>query len=186
MNTNLMNSNSEAMETYKKNWCWYLLFGLVLMTLGVIGAIYSMAVTTIAMLWIGILILAAGILQFIYACFAKYWQGMVTHFILSFIALAIGVFIIAYPLKASVFFTLVIGCFLVASGILRMAFSFKIRQVAIWWLILLIGAISLILGILILSQWPVSGLWIIGFFISIEVFLTGWSMLIMSIAAKAR
>lgn len=179
-----MQKGNLTLQNYKKCWCWYLILGLALMMLGIWGSVYSVTVTTVAMLWIGVIIIVAGTLQCIYAFFADHWQGILFHLILGAIALAIGIFIIAYPLKASTIFTLIIGCLLVASGILRIIFSLNIRQTNIWWLIFLIGAISLILGILILSHWPVSGLWVIGFFISIEVFLIGWSMLITSIAAK--
>lgn len=185
-----MNTTTEGaeqkLERYKKNWCGYLLLGLLLIVFGVIGAIYSSTVTTFAMLWIGILIIVAGAIQFIYSFFAKDKKSLIISLTLSLIAMAVGIFILVYPMHASIIFTLIIGCFLIVTGLLRILFSIQMRQHPIWWLILIAGIISFILGILILSHWPVSGLWIIGFFISIEVLLTGWSMLMISIAAKTQ
>lgn len=35
-----------------------------------------------------------------------------------------------------------------------------------------------------LAQWPVSGLWVIGLFISIEMIFAGWSHIMIALAAK--
>ncbi|HAU2340623.1 TPA: HdeD family acid-resistance protein, partial [Legionella pneumophila] len=51
------------------------------------------------------------------------------------------------------------------------------------WL-LLAGITAIILGILILMQWPVSGLWIIGLFIAIELIVTGWTYIFIAISVK--
>jgi uncharacterized membrane protein HdeD (DUF308 family) len=183
MNTTTENTK-QTLARYGRNWFYYLLLGLLLIVLGIIGAIYSSTVTTFAMLWIGILIIVTGILQFIYSFFAKERKNMLINLILSLLAIAAGIFIIAYPVHVSIIFTLIIGCFLIVTGLLRILFSIQMRQYPVWWLILIAGVISFVLGVFILIHWPVSGLWIIGFFISIEVLLTGWSMLITSIAAR--
>jgi hypothetical protein len=42
------------------------------------------------------------------------------------------------------------------------------------------GIITLILGILIWIQWPISGLWIIGLFIGIHLIFTGWAQVMVA------
>jgi uncharacterized membrane protein HdeD (DUF308 family) len=46
------------------------------------------------------------------------------------------------------------------------------------------GSISLVLGILILAQWPVSGLWVIGLFLGIE--LVAYGVAWIAVALKLR
>lgn len=42
----------------------------------------------------------------------------------------------------------------------------------------------LLLGIAIWRQWPLSGLWVIGLFIGIDMLLNGWSLAMLGLAAK--
>jgi len=41
------------------------------------------------------------------------------------------------------------------------------------WQVALDGAIAFVLGILILSRWPASGLWVIGLFVGIDLLFYG-------------
>jgi uncharacterized membrane protein HdeD (DUF308 family) len=49
---------------------------------------------------------------------------------------------------------------------------------------LLHGVVILLLGIAIWRQWPLSGLWVIGLFIGIDMVLNGWSLVMLGLAAK--
>jgi uncharacterized membrane protein HdeD (DUF308 family) len=46
--------------------------------------------------------------------------------------------------------------------------------------------VSVVLGgLMILMEWPQSGLWIIGLFIAIELIFNGWSYVFVALAARA-
>jgi uncharacterized membrane protein HdeD (DUF308 family) len=51
------------------------------------------------------------------------------------------------------------------------------------WL-LLHGVVNLLLGLLIWRQWPLSGLWVIGLFIGIDLLFNGWSLVMLGLAAR--
>ncbi len=53
-----------------------------------------------------------------------------------------------------------------------------------WGWVLFNGIITLILGIIIWRQWPVSGLWVIGLFIGIDLIISGWAWIMLSFAAR--
>jgi uncharacterized membrane protein HdeD (DUF308 family) len=63
--------------------------------------------------------------------------------------------------------------------------AFQIKPAAGWYWPLISGLVSVILGGMILAQWPQSGLWIIGLFIAIELLFNGWSYLFIALAARA-
>jgi uncharacterized membrane protein HdeD (DUF308 family) len=46
------------------------------------------------------------------------------------------------------------------------------------------GLVSILLGAMIVLQWPVSGLWVIGLFVAIELILNGWSYVFVALAAR--
>jgi uncharacterized membrane protein HdeD (DUF308 family) len=63
-----------------------------------------------------------------------------------------------------------------------MAFHFK--GFKNWFWPLLSGIISIILGLIIINQWPVSGLWVIGLFVAVELITNGWSAVMIALAAR--
>jgi arylsulfatase A-like enzyme len=53
-----------------------------------------------------------------------------------------------------------------------------------WYWTLLSGIVSILLGGMIVLQWPVSGLWMIGLFVAIELIFNGWSYVFVALAAR--
>ena len=46
------------------------------------------------------------------------------------------------------------------------------------------GIITLVLGILVLAQWPASGLWVIGLFIGIDLIFYGGAWIAFALALR--
>jgi len=46
------------------------------------------------------------------------------------------------------------------------------------------GLVSVLLGAAIWRQWPLSGFWVIGLFVGIEMFLSGLSWLMLAMALR--
>ena len=74
---------------------------------------------------------------------------------------------------AAALLTLILGASLLASGIMRIILAFSMKQETPWIWILLSGAITLLLGLLILAHWPVSSLYILGLFLRIDLVMAG-------------
>jgi uncharacterized membrane protein HdeD (DUF308 family) len=53
-----------------------------------------------------------------------------------------------------------------------------------WGWVLLSGIVTFMLGVLIKWNWAVSGLWIIGLFIGIDMIFRGWSYVMLFLAAR--
>ncbi|MGE5152937.1 MAG: DUF308 domain-containing protein, partial [Bdellovibrio bacteriovorus] len=85
---------------------------------------------------------------------------------------------------ASAYLTLVIAGLLIAVGIARLIMSLQLRPAAGWYWPLLSGLISILLGGMIIAQWPASGLWVIGLFVAIELIVNGWSYVFIALAAR--
>jgi uncharacterized membrane protein HdeD (DUF308 family) len=74
---------------------------------------------------------------------------------------------------------LLIGAFFLVAGIVRILSAMFLRFER-WGLYFLNGFVSLILGILIFAGWPASGLWVIGLFVGIDIFLAGISWIFLA------
>jgi uncharacterized membrane protein HdeD (DUF308 family) len=76
------------------------------------------------------------------------------------------------PLGASVILTLVFAISLIASGIVRV---FQAYQYWRWSgdILLLSGIVGIVAGLVILFKWPVSGLWVLGLVVGVDLLLHG-------------
>jgi uncharacterized membrane protein HdeD (DUF308 family) len=137
------------------------------------------ATITVAATWLfGILLLASGIGEIINSFWAGRWRGMLLHLLVGALYTVAGIIIIDQPVEAAISLTLIIAIFLIVGGVFRMVFAISERFQG-WGWVLLNGAVSLMLGMLIYRQWPLSGLWVIGLFVGIDLIFNGlgWVML---------
>jgi uncharacterized membrane protein HdeD (DUF308 family) len=171
--------------TLKKNWGWLLALGIVSIVLGTIGLYMTFALTLASVLFFGALILVGGLLQLIQAFSCKGWKSVLGHVLIALLYCAAGILIIVDPVLASSVLTLALAGILIAVGVIRIMMGIQQRNVvAGWYWSVLSGIVSILLGGMILLQWPVSGLWVIGLFVAIELILNGWSYVFVALAAR--
>jgi len=135
-------------------------------------------------LFIGVLMLIGGGVQFVDAFKCKGWKGMVWHVLMAILYVLAGIVVIADPILASAVITLILAGTITGAGIVRLIMALQHRDAKGWGWALASGIISIILGIMIFAKWPVSGFWIIGLFVAIEMIVNGWSYVFLALAAK--
>ena len=169
----------------QKNWGWLLALGIVCVILGTIGLGMTFVLTMASVLFFGILLLIGGGVQFVQAFKCKGWKGIVWHVLIAILYVAAGVVVVGNPLGASVILTLFLAGMLIVVGLVRIVMAFQMRGFKNWIWPLLGGIISIILGAVIMAGWPVSGLWVIGLFVAIELIVNGWCYILVALAARA-
>lgn len=171
--------------TLKKNWGWLLALGVVSIVLGTIGLYMTFALTLATVLLFGALMLVGGLLQLIQAFSCTGWKSVVGHVLIALLYCVAGILIIVDPVLASGVLTLVLAGILIAVGVIRFMMGIQQRKaVAGWYWSVMSGLVSILLGAMIVLQWPVSGLWVIGLFVAIELILNGWSYVFVALAAR--
>jgi len=160
-------------------------FGILSLVLGIIGTFMSVAVTMASVMVFGILLIIAGVVFLIDSFAAPEWKGRLLGLLISLLYVAGGIVMLMYPTGSAVWFTLFIAAFLIVIGATRIFMGFKIKDVVSEWGWMVFGGmLSIILGIMIYAQWPFSGLWVIGLFISIEMIIQGFNAIILSRVIK--
>jgi uncharacterized membrane protein HdeD (DUF308 family) len=162
--------------------------GIALMALGAVAvgvALSSPLLATFAtVLVFGILLLLGAILQVVTAIWARSWKGFFLHLLAGALYLIAGVLMIQDPLGAAVALTLLVAVCLLVGGALRVVLSVMERFDG-WGWALLNGIVSLLLGAAIWRQWPLSGLWVIGLFVGIDMLLSGVSWMMLGLAVRS-
>lgn len=168
-----------------ERWSSFFLAGAVLAILGVL-ALSSIFITTMAtVLFLGVLLVAAGITLLIHSFYTSEWRGFFGELILGLISMMVGWLLISNPALGAVSLTLVLGSYFIASGIFKTISSLFIH-VEHWGWLLLNGVVSFALGILILAQWPAASLWILGLFVGIDLLMSGWTSIIYGFMLRKR
>jgi len=167
-----------------RNWSWLLGLGVLFVILGFLGLSSVVGVTLISILFIGFMFLIGGIAQTIDVFKSKKWDVAIWHGLIAAFYFLGGCFIVYDPLLASTIITALVGWTLVIIGIIRMIMAVALHSKPGWLFTLIASITAIVLGGIILMQWPVSSLWVIGLFISIELLLNGMNYIIMAISMR--
>ena len=168
----------------KRNWGWFLALGIALLVLGTIALGASVAMTIVSMVLLGWLLIIGGVLEGVHAFWReRAWGGFFIDLLTGILYVVVGFMVLANPGEAAMALTLLIALFLMFSGLFRIVVALILRFPHWGWLILH-GAVNLVLGIAIWRQWPLSGLWVIGLFVGIDMLFNGWSLVMLGLAAK--
>ncbi|MBS0634619.1 MAG: DUF308 domain-containing protein [Verrucomicrobia bacterium] len=170
-------------ESVRKNWGWFFVLGLLLVLLGGVVINSAFVATLFSMVFFGSLLLTAGIIQVVQAFMAREWSGLFLSLLLGVLYGVVGVLCIARPEQAAINTTLLIAAFCLVSGLFKVLTSL-IMQFEQWGWVCFNGVITFILGLMIYNQWPLSGLWIIGLFVGVDMILSGWSWILLSLCAR--
>lgn len=175
----------EELQSLQKHWYWFLALGIAMLFIGTFAITSACIVSvTVTVTWLfGFLILGGGIAQIASAFTIGRWSGTLVHLLLGVLYAVVGMMIIEEPADSAVRLTLMLALFLIVSGIFRVVSSL-IERYPGWGWVLLNGSITLLLGLLIKKQWPLSGLWVIGLFAGIDLILNGWSWIMLAVAVR--
>lgn len=182
--TSLTAAQEAVFGELKENWGWLLAFGIVSIILGTIGLGMTFVLTEVSIIFFGILLIVGGVFQLFDATKCKGWKSTIWHVLIALLYIAAGITMVNHPLMAAATLTLIVAWILIAVGISRIIMGFQVKPANGWYWPLLSGIVSIVLGTMIMSEWPVSGLWVIGLFVAIELILNGWSYVFVALAAR--
>lgn len=162
-----------AVAPLRSKWGWIVALGVVYLAVGII-ALGSVVTATVASVFvIGIMMLIAGVAEVISAFQIKTWGKFLVWALLGVLYIVAGFVTFQNPLLAASVFTLILGAVLVVSGIMRIILAFSMKSEMPWGWVLLSGALTLVLGLMILAHWPVSSLFILGTLLAVDLIFAG-------------
>ncbi|WP_030781222.1 HdeD family acid-resistance protein [Streptomyces sp. NRRL S-920] len=162
---------------------WLAVLGVILAVAGIVGLVYTGVATLTSMLLFGWLLLVGGIVGLLHAVQSRgssfFWLGVVV----AALNLAAGVVIIRRPDVAAEALTMFAALLFLTGGVFRLVGSLVVRgpQFA---LTLLQGAFGLLIGVLVLAEWPSSSQYVIGCFFSLALLFDGLGLIATGIGGR--
>lgn len=175
---------AELKESVGKNWGWLLAMGIIMVILGIAALGYEFYVTQFTVFFLGFLLLFGGVLQLVDAFRYAGWKARLWQILIALLYIVAGGLMVYDPVSASISLTLFIAWILIFVGLFRVVMGFQMKGVKGWYWPLISGILAIILGIMIISSWPASGLWVIGMFVAIDLIFNGWTMITVALAGR--
>lgn len=156
-------------------------FGTLSLIFGIVGIFMSTTLTITSVFIFGVFVVVIGFIFLIEAFSAPQWKGRLLNFLLAILYIIAGIIMVLDPSATAVWFTLFIAAFLIIIGGMRIITGFKMKDdIDNWGWIIFSGLLTILLGVMIYAQWPESGLWVIGLFISVELIMQGINTILLS------
>jgi uncharacterized membrane protein HdeD (DUF308 family) len=173
----------ETMSTLRSNWLWFVLLGGALIVLGVLALGLPVVSSLATALVVGGLLVAGGAVEVFGAFWSRAWSGFFLHLICGGLSVVVGLLCLRAPVDAVLALTLLLACLLWTGGIFKIVGALTYRFVA-WGWVVASGVLDLVLGGLIVLEWPVSGLWVIGLFVGISLVFRGINWIGLGLALR--
>jgi uncharacterized membrane protein HdeD (DUF308 family) len=173
--------------TLRKHSTWFIIYGLLLVVLGVF-AIAAPGLATLAVsLTVGWLLVFGGAFGLI-AVFSSgtgvpgFWWNLLT----SIVYLLAGIVLLARPIEGVLTLTIILAAYLIAGGIIRimLAFSYRSEIPGGWVWMLISGIVDLVLAFLIMSGFPGTAAWVLGLLVGINLVMMGAAIVAVALGVR--
>jgi len=175
-----MRAGSEPNELSSTSTWVRIALGVALIIAGAVVLGDIALATVISAKVIGAVAVIAGIFEVVHAFWTRGWGGFMWQILLGLLYIAFGVTLFTQPVAGAVVLTYFLGFMLVASGIVRVVLSFKLWQEA-GWMMLLSGLLGIAAGFVILTGFPATGLWVIGFVLGVDLVFHGLAWILYAL-----
>jgi uncharacterized membrane protein HdeD (DUF308 family) len=153
-------------------WWIVALVGVALIVTAFIVLGHLMAATLVSTILIGAMLIVAGLFQIMHAFAERAWGGFALSLLVGLLYLGTGLMLAVNPVAGSLALTLVFAAFLLASGVVRIVLAFRFWHM-FGWLLLLSGIFGILAALVIMTGYPMTGLWVLGFVLGIDLLIHG-------------
>jgi uncharacterized membrane protein HdeD (DUF308 family) len=178
---------AEGIKVLRGKWGWIVALGVVFLIAGFIALGSAVAATASAVMIIGIMMIMGGAAEIVAAFSVKGWGKFAVWMLLGLLYVGAGIIALMNPFAAATILTLMLGAALVAGGVLRIFLAFSMKSAGKpWGWVVVSGLVTLLLGAMIIAQWPASSFFVLGIFLGIDLIFIGSGWVTMGLALKNR
>lgn len=185
MNTSSQTMSTELLDVIKRNAGVAIAMGVVLVIVGLLALGAPLVAGLSVAMIVGALLLAGGIAQLFMAFKAGSFGRGLMIFLMGALTVVVGAYMISNPGIALATLTLFLAAWFVVEGIFEILWAFQLKPIKGWGWTLFSGLVSLLLGIMIWRQFPVSGAWAIGILAGIKLIFSGLWLIILGSAGRS-
>lgn len=178
-------NDSGLLDGIKSNARLAVIVGILMLICGFLAVgspfVAGMSVTVV----VGVMLIIGGISE----CFLAFKAGAFGKGLLIFVVGALtvvaGFYLFNQPVAGLAAITLFLAAYFVVTGISELIGAFQIRPAEGWGVMLFSGVITVLLGVMIWKQFPVSGAWAVGVLFGIKLIVSGWALIFIGRSVRS-
>jgi uncharacterized membrane protein HdeD (DUF308 family) len=180
-------SLGEAIERLRGKWAAITAFGVLLVILGAAALVFALTSTIVTVALNGVLFLIAGGAEIGIGMHSRTWGRFFLWVVGGLLYIAAGVLCIVNPLLASAVLTLMLGAGLIAAGAVRAYLATQLPADQPRALVFLAAAVTIVLGLIIVSHWPLDSVYVLGTLLGVDLLFhgVGWVSFGMGLHSRA-
>ena len=171
-------------DKLRKSWIWMAAFAVLSLVGGALALADPFAATLAATLLAGWFFMLLGGLQIIQSFQVQGWGGFLWALLFGVLSLVVGVSLVFNPLAGMVSLTLLVAGLLVVTGAIKTFYAFALRPVTGWGWVLVSGLLSILLAVLIMSNFPYAAGTVLGIFLAVELISNGVLFLFVALGLR--
>ena len=168
----------------KKNASFAVMSGVVLIIMGTLALLSPLVAGLSITIFVGVLLTIGGIVRCILAFDAGAFGRRILTFVGGILMTIAGLYMMSQPVAGLASITLILVAYLVVAGLLEVVAAFQIRPAEGWGWELFNGIVTLLLGLMLWRQFPLSGAWAVGILFGIKMIFNGWALVFIGRMAK--
>lgn len=163
---------------------WSIALSILLIVAGLI-AIAAPGISGIGVtIFVGWLLIISGVFHLIFAWKVHATSRKIWEILLGIIYVIIGIDLALHPVSGLLTLTLALAIYLLFESALEFIMAIHLHPASGWGWTLFDAIITLILAFMVWRTWPVSSVWAIGTLVGISMVFSGFSRLMLSLAAR--
>jgi uncharacterized membrane protein HdeD (DUF308 family) len=164
-------------------WPWLLALGVFMIMVGLFALTSAFAATVASVILIGSFLIISGIAHVAMALSSHRWRGRALHLLTGVLAGVTGFVLVARPGTGAEVLTLVFAILFLVGGSMRIMAA-VVERFPSWGWSFASGLLSVVLGVLVLASWPLSGTWFLGLYLGIDFVFSGTTWVVLSLALR--
>jgi uncharacterized membrane protein HdeD (DUF308 family) len=167
-----------------RSWKALMAIGVLAIFVGCVAIVVPAVASVGTAIFIGWILLVAGSFL-VAAAFSAHSIGTVLlRLAWAALTVIVGVWLIVEPHNGTLTLTLVLGLYFLFMGVTRITVAFMARGQPNAGLVGLSGVAGLLVGILVLAEFPSSADWAIGLLVGIDLIFAGWTLTSVALVGR--
>ena len=158
--------------------------GIVLVIMGLLALGSPLVAGLSITIMVGILLTIGGISECALAFKAGAFGRALSMFIVGLLMTLAGLYMLTQPAAGLISLTMILVIYLVLTGIFELVIALQVKPASGWGLLMFNAVVTLLLGIMLWRQFPLSGVWAIGILFGIKMVFSGWALIFIGRSVK--
>ena len=167
-----------------RGWKGLMIVGVLAIVVGCVAILVPAVASVATAIFIGWILIIAGAFLVAGAFTAPSIGTVVLRLLWAFLTIVVGFWLVIEPDNGTLTLTLVLGLYFLFMGVTRVAVAFAERGRPGAGLVGLSGFAGLLIGILVLVEFPSSADWAIGLLVGIDLIFAGWTLVTVAQVGK--